>query len=89
MLFFDTIDRIMLHVYTDVCLYDMGDFYHSEVGLWNYNIIDQANVFRALEEEKQLLLPLNHKLPKDPNNLSINLHEVEAILLLFQTWTWC
>lgn len=47
-------------------------------------------MFRALEKEKQLLLPLSYKLSKDPNDLNINIHEVEAILLLFQqTWAWC
>ncbi len=84
-LFFDTINRITLKAYTDVCLYGLGGFYYSGVGSWNCNIIDQANAFRALIEGKQLLLPLSHKLPKHPNDPSINVYEVEVILLMFQT----
>ncbi len=73
----------------DACLYGLGGFYYSGVGSWNCNIIDQANAFKALVEGKQLPLPLSRKLPKDPNDPSINVYEVEAILLLFQTWAPC
>lgn len=86
MLFFDTINKITLQAYTDAYLYGLGGFYYSGVGSWNCNIIDQANTFGALIERKQLPLPLSRKLSQDPNDPSINVYEVEAILLLFQTW---
>ncbi len=33
-----------------------------------------------------MLLPANRKMKKNPNNPSINVYEVEAILLAFQVW---
>lgn len=83
-LFFGATNRATSQAYTDACLYGLGGFYFLGTGTWNSNKIDQDKAFRAVVEGKQL--PSNRKLLKDPNDPSINFHEVEAILLLFQTW---
>lgn len=44
----------------------------------------QANAFRALVQGKSL--PANQKMTKNPDDPSINVHEVEAFLLAFQVW---
>ena len=36
--------------------------------------------------EDKKLLPLDKKIAKDSNNLSINVHKFEAMLLAFQLW---
>ena len=48
--------------------------------MWNSNKIDQARAFWAVVKWNS-----DRKLPKDPDNPSINVHKVKAILLLFQT----
>ena len=42
----------------------------------------QRKVFRAIVSKKAL--PANRKMAKDPDDPSINIYEVEAILLIFQ-----
>ena len=44
----------------------------------------QANAFFAVLQEKSL--PANKKKRKNPDDPSINVHEVKAILLGFQVW---
>lgn len=83
-LFFDTFSQTTLQAYTDAYLYGLGGFYFSEKGTWDNYSINQSQVFRKIIQGKQL--PSNRKLPKNPNDPSINVHRVEAILLLFQTW---
>lgn len=73
-----------MQAYTDACLYGLGGFYFSGEGSWDSHPIDQSKAFQAIIQGKQL--PVNRKLPKNPNDPSINVHEVETILLLFQTW---
>ncbi len=80
-LFFDAVERPTFQAYTDACMYGLGGFYYEGEAPWNSSRIDQAKGFRVLVEGKQL--PTNHRLPKDLNDPSINVHEVEAILLLF------
>lgn len=74
-LFFDTHNRTTIQACTDACLYGLGGFFFSEPGSWNQNEIIQINAFQA---------HIQH------GKFSINVYEVEAILLLFQLWgpTW-
>ncbi len=65
-------------------MYGLGEFYYAGTGTWNSNGINQSNAFRALVEEKQLPEPSRYKLPKDFNDLSMNIHEIDVILLSFQ-----
>ena len=51
---------------------------------WKITNILQANAFCAVVQEKSLLA--NRRMGKNPNDPSINVHEVEAILPVFQVW---
>ncbi len=51
---------------------------------WEITNILQTNAFCAVVQEKSL--PANRKMEKNPNDPSINVHEVEAILPVFQVW---
>lgn len=64
-----------------VCTYGLVGFYFDGKGSWDINKIDQSRAFCALVKGKEL--PANRKLPKDPHDPNINVHEVEEILLLF------
>ncbi len=46
--------------------------------------VNQSDAFCAIVQEKSL--PANRKMKNNPADLSINVHEVEAILLAFQIW---
>lgn len=83
-LFCDGTNREAVNLYTDAYLYGLGGFKFKGSGAWTKNKIEQGNSFQALISGKGL--PANRKAPKDPEDLSINVHEVEEILLAFQTW---
>lgn len=84
MLFFDTSNRHTISLYTDACLYGLGGFFFESRGNWPAAKIHQADAFRAIVYGKSL--PPNRKMAKDPDDPSINVHEVEAIILAFQLW---
>lgn len=83
-LFFDTINRKIVSLYTDACLYGLGGCFFEGSIFWEQADIKQTQAFRALVKGKTL--PANRKLAKNPDDPSINVHEVEAILLAFQLW---
>ena len=83
-LFFDTRCRETQSLYTDACLYGLGGFYFKGLQSWEQADIIQKNAFRAVVQGK--VLPENRKMRKNPDDPSINVHEVEAILLAFQVW---
>ena len=87
-LFFDTRSRYTISLYTNACLYGLGDFFFEGRRDWPIAAIDQVNAFQAIVNGKTF--PLNRKMAKNPDDPSINVHEVEAILLAFQVWspTW-
>lgn len=84
MIFFETSSRKVHSFYTDTCFENLGRVCFEDAMNWENIEIDQANAFCALVNGK--VFPANRKIVKDPSNLSINVHEVEAILLVFQTW---
>lgn len=85
-LFFDTLEsyRPTITLYTDACLYGLGGFCFDGRGDWPTATISQSRAFRAVVEGKTL--PQNRKMTKNSDDPSINVHEVEAILLAFQLW---
>lgn len=87
-LFFDTSSRHTIRLYNNTCLYDLGGFFFEGKRDWPAAAIHQVNAFRAVVDGK--ILPPNRRMKKNPNDLSINVYEVEAILLAFQVWapTW-
>ncbi len=87
-LFFYTCSKHTISLYTDAYLYGLGGFFFEGRGDWPTAAIDQANTFRAIVNEKTL--SPNRRMAKNPDDLSINVHEVEAILLAFQVLspTW-
>ncbi len=87
-LFFDTCSRHTISIYTDASLYGLGGFFFEGKRDWPTAAIDQVNAFRAIVNRKTL--PTNRRMAKNPNDPSINVHEVEVILLAFQVWspTW-
>lgn len=84
-LFFDISNRHTISLYTDACLYGLGGFFFEGKSDWPVAKIHQANAFRAIMDGKSL--PSNKKMAKNPDNPSINVHKVEAILLAFQFYT--
>ncbi len=83
-LFFDTRNRVTQTLYTDACLYGLSGFYFEARQAWEQVKVNQSDAFCAIVKRK--LLPANKKRKKNPDNPSINAHEVEAILLTFQIW---
>lgn len=83
-LFFNTSSRHTISLYTNACLYGLGGFFFKGKGNWPAAAIHQANAFQAVVDKK--ILPPNRKMRKDPNNPSINVHKMKAILLAFQVW---
>ncbi len=63
-------------------LYSLGSFYFKGTESWEIIKVLQANAFFAVLQGKSL--PANKKRRKNPDDPSINVHEVEAILLGFQ-----
>lgn len=82
--FFDIHNRKVQSLYTDTCLYGLGGCFFEGIKHWGQASISQSNAFRAVVKRKILLL--NKKMAKNLDDPSINVHEVEAILLAFQTW---
>ncbi len=80
-LFVDTCSRHTINLYTDTYLYGLGGFFFEGRGDWPTNAIDQVNAFQAIVSGKTL--PLNWRMAKNPDDPSINVHKVEAILLAF------
>ncbi len=69
-------------LYTDACLYGLGGFYFEVRQAWEQVKVNQSHAFCAIVQEKSL--PANRKMKKNPDDPSINIHKVEAILLAFQ-----
>ncbi len=84
-LFFDTRNRVTQNLYTDACLYGLVGFYFEGRQAWENVKVNQSDAFCAIVQGKSL--PANRKMKKNPDDPSINIHEVEAILLAFQIWT--
>ena len=84
-LFFDSTNRQTQSLYTDACFYGFGGFYFKGTESWEITKFLQANKFCAVVQGKSL--PASRKMGKNPDDLSINMHEVKAILLAFQVWT--
>ena len=86
--FFDTSSRKILSLYRDECLYGLRGFYFTGSKSWEPADFNQVNAFRGVVQGK--MLPANGRMKKNPDNSSIKLHEVEAILLVSQicapTW---
>ncbi len=83
-MFFDTRNRVTQTLYTDACLYGLGGFYFEGRPAWEQVKINQSDAFCAIVQEKSL--PANRKMKKNPDDPSINVHEVEALPLAFQIW---
>ncbi len=83
-LFFDTTKRKIQTLYTNACLYGLGGFYFEGSQPWEQAYISQLQACCAIIQGKAL--PVNRKMKKNPDDPSINVHEVEAILLAFQAW---
>lgn len=83
-LFFHTSSRQAYSLYTDACLYGLGGCYFKGSEHWEQADIHQQNAFCAIVQGK--VIRANRKMKKNPDDPSINVHEVEAILLAFQTW---
>ncbi len=81
-LFFDTGNRVTQTLYTDACLYGLGRFYFEGRQGWEQVKVNHSNAFCAIVQRKSL--SANRKMKKNPDDPSINVHEVEAILLAFQ-----
>ncbi len=71
-----------LTLYTNACLYGLGRFYFEGRQAWEQVKVNQSDTFCAIVQEKSL--SANRKMKKNPDDPSINVHEVEAILLAFQ-----
>ncbi len=87
-LFFDDSNRPTTSVYTDACLYVLGGFFFDGKGDWQTASVIQTRAFQAVISGKTL--PPKRRMAKNPDDPSINVHEVEAIFLAFQLWspTW-
>ena len=83
-LFFDTRNRVIQTFYTDECVYGLGGFHFEGRQAWEQVKVNQSGAFCAILQGKSL--PPNRKMKKNPNDPSINVHEVEALLLVFQIW---
>lgn len=81
---FDTSNREIKSLYTNACLYGLGGFYFRGSKSWEQADVNQVNAFRAVVQGK--VLPANRRMKKNPDDPSINVNEVEAILLAFQIW---
>lgn len=83
-LFFNTKNRVTQTFYTDAYLYSLGGFYFEGYQTWEEIKVNQWDVFCGIVQEKLLLA--NKKIKKNSDDPSINIHKVEAILLVFQIW---
>ncbi len=78
----DIRNRVTQILYTDACLYGLGGFHFEGRQAWEQVKINKSDAFCAILQGKSL--PANRKIKANPDNLNINVHEVEAILLAFQ-----
>ncbi len=83
-LFFDTRNRVTQTLYTYACLYGLSGFYFEGRQAWEQVKVNQSDAFCAIVQGKSL--SANRKMKKNPDDPSINVHEVEATLLAFQIW---
>ncbi len=81
---FDIRNRATQTLYTDACLYGLGGFYFEGRQACEEVKVNQSDVFCVIVQEKSL--QPNRKIKKNPDDPSINVHEVEDILLAFQIW---
>ena len=99
-LFFDGEQHQKIQIFTNASSYGLGDFFFvNSQSSWEDEIISQENAFILIIQQpppavswtNQKSTNLSCELPRP--NLDINIHEVEAILLAFQTyrhqWTRC
>ncbi len=70
--------------YTDACLYGLDRFYFEGRQVWEQVKVNQSDAFCAIKQGKSL--SANGKMKKNPDDPSINIHEAEAIVLVFQIW---
>ncbi len=71
-------------LYTDPCLYGLGGFYFDGRQALEQVKVNQSDGFCAIVQGKLLLD--NGKMRKNLDDPSINIHEVEAILLAVRIW---
>ncbi len=71
-------------LHTDECLYGLGRFYFEGRQAWEQVKVNKSDAFCAIVKRK--LLQAHRKMKKNPDDPSINVHEVEVILLAFQIW---
>lgn len=83
-LFFNTRERKTQTLYTDACVYGLGGFHFKGSQPWEQAYINQMQACCAIVWGKAL--PANRKMRKNPDDPSINVHKVKAILLAFQAW---
>ncbi len=85
-LFFDTLEsyRPTITLYIDAYLYGLGGFCFDGSNDWPTATIFQSRTFWMVVEGKTL--SQNRKMTKNSDDPSINVHEVEAILLVSQLW---
>ncbi len=81
---FDNWNRVTQTLYSDACLYGLGGFFFEGRQAWEQVKVNQSDAFCVIVQGKSL--PANRKIKKNPDDPSINVHEVEAILLAFQIW---
>ncbi len=82
--FFDTRNKVTRTLYTDACLYALGEFYFEGRQAWEQVKVNQSDAFYA--KVQRMSFSANRKMKKNPDDPSINVHEVKAILLAFQIW---
>ncbi len=83
-LFFNTRNKVTQTLYTDPCLYPLGGFCFEGRQAWEQMKVNQSDAFCAIVQGKSL--PANRKMKKNPDDPSINVNKMEAILLAFQIW---
>lgn len=83
--FFNIANKSTLSTYIYVCMYESSVYYYLKTRSWKYNKMDQTRALKVLLKGKHLLI--NCKLPKNPNDSSINIFTIEIIPLLFQTYS--
>lgn len=71
-----------MQAYTNEYLYRLGDFYFLGKRSKNSPPIDKSKVFQVIIQRKPL--PANRKLPKNPNDLTINIYKDETIFYYFK-----
>ena len=83
-LFFDTRNSKTQTLYTNAYLYSFGGFYFKCFEAWEQTNVAPSNAFCAITWGK--FFSANRKIKKDLDDPSINVPEVEIIVLAFQIW---